>query len=379
MRLETEDVERLRVLSAGVENWPRLVEAARRHKTATLLDKHLEEHCADLVPVDIASGLHQIRTEFRARGRQLELDLRWFLDTIEPLGIQAIPFKGPVLSTWAFGGDHSLRQAMDLDVLVRNDEILRLRDLFAPLGFAPHLQPPERTDRRRLRSIYCYDYPILRRSPPLLIELHWGFAPWFMGFFLDLPSLWESRSMVEVGGARTAALGQVERVLVLSVYAARRKWARLGSLVDLAEVLRRETPDWSSLLAQARSLHILRILGVSLCMVHEQLGVPLPTEVRAEFERDPGMNRVLSAATERLAELLVAEAPPYSNPGYTFLQSRERVRDRLRYALPAGLRMLQPRGENPSAADYLRRPFQLLHRFGLGPVAKLFSHVVGRS
>ena len=167
VHLDADGLANLAPLCKAVSDWPELIRTARRHKVATLLHSHLEKLESGTVPADALSALLEIRSKYRESGNRMVQDLEWLRDLFERHGIQWLTFKGPMLSTTAYGDDPSLRQVHDLDILVRKREVLKIRDLLTPHGFAPHLEPPEVTDRSRLRSTFCYDYPMFRAPPPL--------------------------------------------------------------------------------------------------------------------------------------------------------------------------------------------------------------------
>ena len=166
VHLDADGLANLAPLCKAVSDWPELIRTARRHKVATLLHSHLEKLESGTVPADALSALLEIRSKYRESGNRMVQDLEWLRDLFERHGIQWLTFKGPMLSTTAYGDDPSLRQVHDLDILVRKREVLKIRDLLTPHGFAPHLEPPEVTDRSRLRSTFCYDYPMFRPPPP---------------------------------------------------------------------------------------------------------------------------------------------------------------------------------------------------------------------
>jgi len=122
-----------RLIREGID-WPYLIEASSRHGLSPLLYKYFESDPVEGVPKDI---LDRLRDRFRnnvlwnlARTREL---LR-LLDLFSQEGIQAIPYKGPVLSVMAYG-DLSLRQFDDLDIFVRRDEVRRVMDLLSNEGY----------------------------------------------------------------------------------------------------------------------------------------------------------------------------------------------------------------------------------------------------
>ena len=77
--------------------------------------------------------MHQLRERYHSNARRnlfLVSELLKLLKLLESHGIGAIAFKGPVLALYAYG-NLSLRQQLDLDILVRK------RDIFESKARAP--------------------------------------------------------------------------------------------------------------------------------------------------------------------------------------------------------------------------------------------------
>ena len=366
--------QELQALDLPSIDWERLVESASRHKVVPLLTRHLDSIAWNGVPEGVRSALEAIRAKFESRARFLEEELVAAFEVFAESGVPALAFKGPVLARSVYGG-LPLRQAMDLDLLVRKNDLLLIRDLFAPLGFRPHPEAPETTDRSRLDSRYTYDYPLLRREPASLLELHWAFAPSHCRFPLSFEVLWERRREVTVGGRRIPALSPEDRVLVLSFYAWRRRWERLGALVDLSRSLCAPNLGWEGIFAEAERLSITRILGIGLLESERLLGAAIPPAVKTWCYQDPRLPRLLDEVERGLRRRLLAPRERFTPPDFLLMRARERRRDRISYAIPAALRIARPLRPEPRPWDYLSRLFRLLARYGPKPVTRLLAAI----
>ena len=136
IRLEPDTSGRIRSLVQKEIDWDCLVQAAIRHRVMPLLYRSLKNTCPEAVP---NAYLEQLRDSFLANAaRNVFLTNKLFeiLSLLKANNILALPFKGPVLAESVFG-NLSLRQFVDLDVLVYKRDALRARDLLMSKGYRP--------------------------------------------------------------------------------------------------------------------------------------------------------------------------------------------------------------------------------------------------
>ena len=114
-----------RALIQPVCDWGYLLQAAQDHGVIPLLYRHLHEASPDVIPEEM---LKRLRDEAVANTRSnlaLTRELFKLLDLFEAHDIYAIPYKGPVLASVAYG-DIALRQFVDLDLIVHKRDVLRV-------------------------------------------------------------------------------------------------------------------------------------------------------------------------------------------------------------------------------------------------------------
>src|SRR5215203_3567152 len=127
---------RLRELAGRDLDWEYLFLIARRHAVVPLLYLQLERHAADLVPPDRLRNFKKHFQENSARNAVLTAELCRLIGLLADAGIDAIPYKGPVLGIFAYG-NVNLRRFVDLDVIVNKPDVLKARDVLLAEGYAP--------------------------------------------------------------------------------------------------------------------------------------------------------------------------------------------------------------------------------------------------
>ena len=110
-----------------IENWEGFVSLAYSHGIFPLVYRTLKEY-AHLIPEYIFAHMKQNYMDIVKQNMLMTSELIKVIKILEENGIEAISFKGPVLSQMAYG-DVVSRQYCDLDVLVQKEEIFKIENL----------------------------------------------------------------------------------------------------------------------------------------------------------------------------------------------------------------------------------------------------------
>lgn len=365
-----EAAENLKRLAGSQLDWDYLYLLARRHSVLPLLYWQLNATAAAEVP---PAQLRRLRDEFRlhtARNLYLTGELERIVTLFDSEGVAVIPYKGPALAAFAYG-NLALRRYVDLDILVRPEDVPRAKALLARRGFRPQLPLTPAQERVLLRS--QHNLPFTREDGLLLVELHWEFAQRRYARAAGGESVWSRLVDVRLGAREVKGLPAEELLLSLCVHGTKHLWERLAWVCDVAELLRSHPQlDWPSLLSQARQAQTERMLLLGLHLAGRLLGAPVPEEVWARAAAEPAVARLAGRVVRRLFDGTTHRpATLLEQVGFNLL-ARPGIAGRLRYfgfiftptdgdlaalALPARL----------SFVYYLLRPFRLLLKGDAGP------------
>ncbi len=403
--LSPEGAVRVRDLVGRAPAWDRLLTLAQAHGTFPLLFRHLHTTCADLVPRAVGD---ELRGRFHAlawRNLLLEKELVSLLDRLQGRGIPVVPFKGPVLAAVAYGHP-ALRVFGDLDILVREADVLRAKDFLVAEGYGLE---PDLSDAEAAALLTVgqeHHFTLVRPESPVPVELHWRVIQRCYALPLDEGGLWARLEPVTLGGVKVPSFAAEDLLLLLCAHGAKHAWCRLCLVSDLDGLIRsRPGLDWAGVLARAAAVHGRRLLAVGLLLAQGLLGTPLPDEVAAWVRRDAGASelaREVTAGMGREPEALAAAE--LADRGAFFIRARERLADRMAigvrlHSTPAGVdrtalplaarvyisvaRALRPQDRDrdvvrlPGAVSglyYLIRPVRLLGKY-TGEVGK---RLIGR-
>ena len=284
-------VARLRELAAENIDWEYLFLLARRHSVVPLLYLQLHQHASDLVPEEHLQKLKQQYLENTARNTVLTAELCELVRSFAAVGIKAIPYKGPVLSLFAYG-DLALRRFVDLDVIVKKTDVLKARAVLLASGYAPAKSLTLTQQELLLRTQHNMQFS--RDNRRLIVELHWEVAPHLFASSVNAEHIWQDLGSIEVLGAEVNTLSADDLLFSLCVHGSRHLWERLSWICDVAELISRHSFNWTTLLERAATADAERMFLLGIHLAHELLDAPLPGEVRQRCDSDEQL-RVLAA------------------------------------------------------------------------------------
>jgi hypothetical protein len=131
---ESRSIEKLRSALAQVTDLNYLLQVALNQGVFPSLYRRLADNCPEAVPPEFLTRLKSHYQALARRNLRVAAELLQVLALLESHGIVAVPFKGPVLAAVAYG-EITLRQFVDLDILVSRRDIGRVRDLLVGKGY----------------------------------------------------------------------------------------------------------------------------------------------------------------------------------------------------------------------------------------------------
>jgi len=318
--------DRIRSLLERTVNWEAVLRLADEHGTSSLLYQSLSR-LEDLIPSSVLGALRKRYEGNVHKSLFLARELARILDRLDEFEIEVIPYKGLALSE-VYYGDMALRQAGDIDLFVRKQDVIRIKKAVCELGYTTRVPILEDAEEDYLESGYecTFDSPAGKN----LLELQWALQPRFYSVDFDMDGLFKRAVNVTVAGRRVKTPSAEDLLLVLSVHAAKHVWGRLIWLCDITRILKRENLDWDWVQSQAREFGIERILHVTLLLTNHFLATAVP----GEMERAILSDRIARAfAGEAAAAVISGVSYEKQQIAYfrLMMQLRERRMDRVRF------------------------------------------------
>jgi Uncharacterised nucleotidyltransferase len=331
---------RLQNLIAPDLNWDSVFRAAEMHALIPLVYRTLSSGSV-MAPSGFVERLRSHALKIAGRNAVLKRELVRTLQLFERQGIQTIAYKGPVLAERLYG-NISLRYFDDLDLLLREQDILKAKDLLLKQGYRPKKDLAglnAAQEKAFLEFHYTYDF--ISRNSGHQLEIHWKIVPKTFSLDLDYEGIWNRSLRVAFEGLTVGVFSPEDLLLILCVGGTKHVWKRLSRIVDIAQTLRLHPDlDWEQTLSHAKKAGAERILLVGISLASILFEEPLPSSIQLQTEQDP----IVKSLTKRIIDGIFS-APPgpaavvqpedQFQPMHVFI--RERFVDRFSYCLRLAL------------------------------------------
>jgi precorrin-6B methylase 2 len=299
-RLSPEQAEWLGSQSARDLDWVYLIDKALRQAVLPLLYWHLRATVRETAPPEWMQYLRECFEANARRNLALTKELLNIVDSLRASGIPAVPYKGPVLASLAYG-NLALREFDDLDLILPSKDIAGAYEQMAALGYRPVVDL-RLSAEPRLRGVPG-QYQFLG-ARGCVVELHTERTLRYFPVPLNLEDLTARLQPVALGGRAVSTFSTEDLLPLLCVHASKHLWDHLRWICDVAELVQNPRGlDWQQTFAQARRLDAERMLHLGLLLAKEVLEARLPEEVLQRA----GSDRVAQRLSAQLAGRLLAK------------------------------------------------------------------------
>lgn len=303
------DARILELLARGLD-WNRLLRTAAPHGMLSLLFWKLNELQPQegAVPPEIMGRLKGNFALTAARNLSLTRELLRLLALLKSQGITAVPFKGPMLATAAYG-NLALRPFADLDLLVHRPDVPRARAIMTAQDYVPRYDLKPSQEAGLLR--FACEYPFQRREQygnnghsarqEVNVDIHWELFPPSFSLPLDAEKFWQRLETLNLAGAPVSTFATEDLLLYLCVHGFAHHWNRLEWIAVLARLIENQ-PDlhWNRLEIQAERTGGERILLMGLLLAHDLMGAPVPPRLVEKAHGAPSIGTLISYVRHRL-------------------------------------------------------------------------------
>ena len=247
--------------------------AAKRHGLVPLANRLVQ---ASSCTAEVKRAFRTHAFWYAVRSAQMESQLGRIVAALNTAGVPVIVLKGAALARTLYPSS-VLRPYGDLDVLVREEDWVAVRETLASLGYraiqALHAPPPKVWARKAYYHTQ-YEHPDLR----IRVEVHYD--AWWYSLRPRLGELyWQRAVTLTVAGARTSMLSAEDQIIQLSAHLHHHGYNRLIWFTDLALLLRDRRIDWDHVVRASREEGIGLFVYYSLHYVERLLGVAPPKDV----------------------------------------------------------------------------------------------------
>ncbi|MDY6987351.1 MAG: nucleotidyltransferase family protein [Thermodesulfobacteriota bacterium] len=263
---------------ASEAEWLELLSVLTPHFIVPILYWHCDSLPPEfLPPEEVVKEMRRAFVWSRARALFMDRQLQEILGAFEKGGVPVLVLKGPALARTVY--PHSaMRPSLDLDLLVRQEEVTRSRAILEDLGYRCLWRMFDVFKAYNYHEIFMFD-----KSPRVkrMVELHWELHPFFgIRREVGVEELFGGAVKVETPSLTFWALNPVDALIhraVNNIFSHDREM-RLSWIYETGLVARNLVPpdDWVAL--QERSVLWGARLAVenSLKMAQLWVGLQLP-------------------------------------------------------------------------------------------------------
>lgn len=202
----------------------------------------------------VAPEVEPVLTEWRRahmlRGLRSATALAQVAGAMDAGGVRYAVFKGVALGVLT-GRTPSERYGVDIDLLVRTEDLIATEEALSTLGFSvvEHTFPPLGADPRT-RFLTWSSCELTMARDRLQIDVHWRLFPGHVpGLATD--ELVRDAVPVEVAGAQVLTLGPDAALAHVALNGAKDYWCQLRSVVDAHLLVSRAGASWERARAMA--------------------------------------------------------------------------------------------------------------------------------
>lgn len=325
-KIDEEIKEKIVSLIGEDFDWEYLIQLASKHKLRPLLYYNLNSVCPKLIPEDTLNELKDYFNFNLHKNLLLTGELIKILKLLKSNDINAVPYKGPVLTYWAYD-NLSLREFKDIDIFIKKKDALEVIEIMNNEGYTPNFQIDENLVDIYLKSQKGFVF--INKNLNFSVDFQWQFSGNFFSFPVSPePLIFEDLDEIFINGNNISVFSPENILLILSVHAAGHQWSRLSWIVDIAELIQNKGLNWEEIINKAHKLKIVRIVNLNLLLASKVGGFELPNKLLKNISSDKSLKKMV-----RLIERNIFQEDP-NTPNlmdwfYLHIKIRERFIDGL--------------------------------------------------
>jgi len=258
-------------------DWLKAIDLASCHQLSPIVISQVQQHAAARVPETIRLCFNERFRAHTIKNFELTKELLEIVSLLQNNAVDTLSFKGPVLSQQLYG-DLSLREFLDLDILVAKGQAWDVIELLSEKGFEPQFVLTGRQFDRFQRA--SSQIGLYHPAKNVLVEVHWALLSSGYSFSPAAQVAWESVQSVSMAGRSIKTFSPEKQLLFSCLHQAKHNWSRLGWLMDLAALIQQSPAmGWQQIQNRAGSFGTARMIRVSLRLVQLLFQVTLPARI----------------------------------------------------------------------------------------------------
>ena len=321
LRVEPAETKVARLRELTDKDWEDILKVAKSQGIAAILFHSLKPLQPALnIPEQILDGLRQSYLNSSARSMRLFKNLLQIITIFNRENIPVILLKGAHLAKFVYENP-ALRPMSDIDLLAKEDDLLKIHHLLIENGFS--------TLEQDQGAILRHTAPYKKNNFPAL-EVHYNIAILPNNKSIESADLWERAQKLTLEGVNIMTLSPEDLLLHLCAHTAIQHGFDNGltPYFDIRQTLEQynEILKWEILVGRAKEWGLERSVDLMLLLTDKFIGLPLPEQISNTIKSDQELRDAL-----KIAEELIFKRGPGVTPSIARLFEGQGWRVKLRY------------------------------------------------
>lgn len=260
-------------------DWDILVQQAVQQNVFMLLYRTLKQNQSESVPLSVFDGIENSAQQRMSYNLFMGNQLFKLLNLLATHDIQAIPFKGLIWATLAYG-NMTVRDFCDLDILVHPKDFSKAKEVMIEKGYHDkHFGKIEESIGQAHMVL-----PDRRVN----IDLHFKLVPQNFYLKVNLESFFENLQTLSILG-KTITTFSPESCLALGyLHGAKEGWQSLKRISDFGALIQAyPEANWQKIIAQCGTDENDRLFWLGIAIAQTYLQIPLPETFSEKLKQFP--------------------------------------------------------------------------------------------
>lgn len=298
-RIDNETRDSIRDLAGRDIDWEYVQRSAAKNGVIPLIYRALADICPESIPGAVLNKMHERVEWVVSINEQIQKILLDILTLFDKEKIPVVPFKGVTFILCTYG-DLSLRETIDVDLLVHRKEFLRAKDLLIRNGYH-HMY-------FGIAEVQTVQAQLARDDNKMSIDLHYALTPkfqefnveeaksgsrteqqdwnklntsytnWF--FSLDSSPMWKRLGSITMCDKSVPVLSPEDLLMVATIQCIKEYWQTLKRICDVAEIIKANPGlNWSWLMEQFNMVYSERKFLLCIRLAYDVYKITLPEDI----------------------------------------------------------------------------------------------------
>ena len=282
---DNDDLNFIRSNSLDSYDWSYILSFSQKHGISSLVYSNIKKHLDSKVPTAVLNSFRESSLDNSKKNLFLTSVLIKIVDELSELRIEAVPFKGAVLSQLIYK-DITIREYYDLDLIVFKKDIVRVKEYLLKNNFNTQFNLTGCQEDYYLNSKYYY-INFTRSDNKVALDLHWDSAAPNYSFSRPLNYFYNRLDESEINNKKFQVLGTEDLFLQLCIHGTKHNFSRFNWITDIANLtVVKSDMDYDYIISEAKKLNCINILALSVSLINNlfNLEIPLSSSINLKYK-----------------------------------------------------------------------------------------------